>query len=143
MGFFSALGLAPDQANTEAGLRADAQNRELNRDLWNRGVLSDEQFIQSEQDFNQSWDQLSADHAVVGPFPEWRDNGTVDAGQAADESTFLGGQVQDSVSEMAKKIQGTSTGVVKNLFKLVPWPVWAALALYLAWPFLATRLARR
>ena len=135
MGFLSALGLAPDQENLQAGIDADKANAKMIEDKWLMGELTDEEYFTAMSHFDASFKQFASDGAVKGT--------SFDNAIPAGDGAFVGKQIQDVVDEKSAAIQKLSTGMVIDFFKLVPWPVWIGLAVWIFWPAILRKLANR
>lgn len=100
-----------DSANYQAGIDADQRNAQITEDLRRKGMITDAEAAQS--------DQRYADSQAYDP------HGAIDQafGQGLDEGA----------ANIRKGIGGAVNGIVGTPLKLIPWQLWLAGALYLAW----------
>lgn len=100
-----------DREEYEKGLEADRKNREITEDLHNRRLISDTDY-QAALDNYDAAAEYDPDEDISNAFSQGFDEG------ADNIRNFLGDTINTTV--------GTP-------FKLIPWQVWLAGALYLAW----------
>ena len=125
MGLLAWLGLAPDQANLEAGLAADRQNAALSQQFNQEGVMSDADLALANTDYQRSLDQLVADHAIVNADTGGTKGVTIYNATPSGEGSFVAGAVADQAAANNKTYWQWFVYVIG----LIPWPVWLGLAI--------------
>ena len=100
-----------DRTAYEEGLQADAKNRALTEDLRNRGLITEQDYRAAQQHYDAS--------AAYNPDAEITD--------AFDEG------LNDGAANIRNTIGGAINLGIGTPLKLIPWQVWVALAIYVAW----------
>ncbi len=100
-----------DRDEYEAGLAADARNRQLTDELKDKGLISEADYELSIKNYNDS--------ASYDPDKE------------------IGAAFNEGIDDGARNIRNFAGGAINNLvgtpLKLIPWQVWVAAGLYVAW----------
>lgn len=100
-----------DRENYDAGVEADRKNRAITEDLHNRQLISDKEY----QDAVDNYDEAAAynpDQEIGDAFNQGLDEGATNIRNA---------------------VGGTVNTLVGTPLKLIPWQLWLAGGLYLAW----------
>lgn len=104
-----------DDDNIADGQSAEVANQQLNQERLARGFYTPEQYAETQAHLQGN---SSLSRQIDDP-----------------ETSAIGGfqeSIKESVSAAGEAIQGASTWGVMSILKLIPWPVYAALAGYLA-----------
>jgi hypothetical protein len=100
-----------DREEYEASQEADARNRQLTEDLKSRGLISEQDYDQSIKNYNDS--------ASYDPDKE--------IGKA------FGQGIDEGAANIRNLAGDTINAAIGTPLKLIPWQVWLAAALYVAW----------
>jgi len=103
------LGTDPEEDEAR-GRAADDANAALNKEMHERGLLSDDDYKTAQANI---------------------DRGRIDDAEAEIDQAFLEG-LDEGAANVRSTIGGTINTVIGTPLKLIPWQVWLAAAIYLA-----------
>jgi hypothetical protein len=100
-----------DSANYDAGIEADRRNAQITEDLKNKGLITEAEAAQSQQRYTAS-ENYDPYGAIDDAFSQGLDEGA---------------------ANIRRTVGGAINGIAITPLKIIPWQIWLAGGLYLAW----------